>query len=399
MKVKLGKLNEMKKREFIKKIGASAVAVGNVGIWNMGCSSKNNNQEETNMAESQQKLKNWAWIKPPAKWSLDDWKQKLAIAKKSGFDALVLNVYDGHVSYFENQRLPVKEVLAEKIIPICKALEMEFHAWMFTMPCNNPEIVANHQDWYAVNGLGQSAATHPAYVDYYKFLCPHHPEAQEFIQQNAISLAEIDGVDGVHLDYVRLPDVILAKGLQPKYNIVQDKEYPEYDYCYSNYCIDLFKKETGIDPLKDLADPSANVAWRQFRYDSITNLVNNILVPAIKNRNKQVTAAVFPNWESVRQEWHKWDLDAFLPMLYHNFYDEDISFIKTHTNLALGRLAESDNIKPVYSGIFLPALNEDNSIEAACKMGIDGGGNGIALFSLELASDQQLAMLAKTLLV
>ena len=36
---------------------------------------------------------------------------------------------------------------------------------------------------------------------------------------------------GIRLDYIRQLDVILASGLQPSYGIVQDREYPEYDYC------------------------------------------------------------------------------------------------------------------------------------------------------------------------
>ena len=43
---------------------------------------------------------------------------------------------------------------------------------------------------------------------------------------------EIEGLESVHLDYVRFPDVILGADLQPKYGIVQDKELPEYDYGY-----------------------------------------------------------------------------------------------------------------------------------------------------------------------
>ena len=31
---------------------------------------------------------------------------------------------------------------------------------------------------------------------------------------------------------MRYPDVILGADLQPKYNIIQDKELPEYDYDY-----------------------------------------------------------------------------------------------------------------------------------------------------------------------
>ena len=388
----------MKKRVFLKKAGIGSLALANASWLGVSCSSKKENASATleKPVSPETPPKNWAWIKPPADWSREDWKTKLAQAKASGFDALVLNVYDGNIAYFQNDRLPVKEALAEKVIPLCKEAGLEFHAWMFTMPCNNEKIVTEHPDWFAVNGLGESAATKPAYVDYYKFLCPCHPEAQEFVKSNVKSLAEIDGIDGVHFDYVRLPDVILAEGLQPKYNIVQDKEYPQYDYCYSEFCRNLFKEKTGIDPLKDLEDPSAHLEWRQFRYDSITNLVNDQLVPEVKSRNKMVTAAVFPNWESVRQEWHRWDLDAFLPMLYHNFYNAGVDFIREHTKKGLERLKLANNEKPIYSGIFLPALKPDE-LELANQMAKEGGAKGIALFSLELASEEHMNRFAQLL--
>ncbi len=388
----------MKKRVFLKKAGIGSLALANASLLGISCSNKKNADSITDEkpVSSPKSAKNWAWITPPADWNREDWKAKLAQAKASGFDALVLNVYNSHVAFFENDRIPVKEAIAEKVIPLCKEAGLEFHAWMFTMPCNIEKIVKRHPDWFAVNGLGESAATKPAYVDYYKFLCPCHPEAQEFVKNNVKSIAEIEGIDGVHFDYVRLPDVILAEGLQPKYDIVQDKEYPQYDYCYSEFCRNLFKEKTGIDPLKDLEDPSANQEWRQFRYDSITNLVNNQLVPEVKSRNKMVTAAVFPNWESVRQEWHRWDLDAFLPMLYHNFYNAGIDFIREHTKKALERLKQANNDKPIYSGIFLSALKADE-LEVANQMAREGGAGGISIFALEQTSDEYMKRFAQVL--
>lgn len=273
----------------------------------------------------------------------------------------------------------MKREIMVKAARIAHEVGMEFHAWMWTMPCDNPKIIEAHPDWFAVNGLGQPAHTHPAYVDYYKFLDPCHPEVQEFVRGNVAALAAIPEVDGIHLDYVRLPDVILAEGLQPKYDIVQDKEYPEHDYNYSEHARRLFKEQTGIDPLKDLKTPSSNEAWKQFRYDSITNLVNNVLVPEAKKANKQITAAVFPNWQSVRQQWHRWDLDGFLPMLYNGFYNRDVDFIEEKTREAKGLLKKDI---PIYSGIFLPDV-PPAKMATACQAMRDGGGSGIALYSLE----------------
>ena len=158
-------------------------------------------------------------------------------------------------------------------------------------------------------------------------MCPCHPEVQEFVRSNVSALAKIEDLDGIHLDYIRQPDVILAEALQPKYDIVQDKEYPQYDYPYSAYCRKAFIDQAGIDPMKLGDEAPAHAEWRQFRYDAISNIVNNYAVPPAKNKRKKITAAVFPNWQSVRQQWHNWELDGFLPMLYHGFYNEDIPWI------------------------------------------------------------------------
>lgn len=381
----------MKKRQFIKTLGKGTLAIASSNFLLQACASKSNSEAVSQITDLSSGSKNWTWVTPEKGLSADKWKQKLSLVKNSGIDAILVEVYNGNHTWYDNDRLPVEEKLLEKLVPICKELGLEFHAWMWTMPCNNEKIVKEHPDWYAVNGLGQSAATHPAYVDYYKFLCPCNPEAQEFVRQNVESLARIDDIDGVHLDYVRLPDVILAEALQPKYGIVQDREYPEYDYSYSEYCRNAFREQTGIDPLKDLKDPSANDEWRQFRYDAITSLVNNKLVPEAKKYNKMITAAVFPNWEMVRQQWGTWHLDAYLPMLYHNFYNEDIAWIKRQTQEGIGRLVEK---KPVYSGLYIPSLTPQE-LQQAYQAAMEGGAGGISIFSMNQVSEEHWKALAK----
>ena len=338
--------------------------------------------------------KNWVWANPDLGLSTDVWKTRLSKAKESGIDAVLLEVYAGgdHV-YFDTDRFHVKEDILGKVIPICKSLDMEIHTWMWTMPCNNPEIVKKHPDWYAVNGKGEPAHTNPAYVDYYKFLCPKHPEVREFIQSNVRSLASIEEIDGVHLDYVRLPDAILPEALQPNYNIVQDKVYPEYDYCYSEICRKAFKEQTGIDPLKDLKKPHANKAWRQFRYDIVTELVNDFLVPEAKKYNKMITAAVFPNWFNVYQNWHNWNLDAYLPMLYYTFYNVKYTWVKKHTKISTKSV---NNQQAIYSGLYIPDLKPldlENAVQSAFK----GGAKGVSIFSLGAMKNDQWDVVKKLL--
>ena len=137
-------------------------------------------------------------------------------------------------------------------------------------------------------------------------------------------LAAIPGLTGIHLDYIRHPDAILPSGLWSKYGIMQDKVYPPYDYGYTEYSRKIFKSRFGVDPI-ELKDPEANRDWLQYRLDTVVDLVNKYLVPAAKAGGKKITAAVFPGPSlartMVRQDWGRFELDAFLPMLYHSFYE------------------------------------------------------------------------------
>lgn len=359
----------MKRREIIRNIGLGMAFAGLNQM--IECRPGNTSTEK-------RKSKNWAWATPGKGRNRDYWKEKLELARMCGVEAILPEVYNGRSAFYDTDRFPVEEDLLSVLIPLCKASDLELHTWMWTMPCNAEKIIKEHPDWYAVNGKGDAAWEKPAYVDYYKFLCPSNEEVQEFIRGNVESLAQIGEIDGVHLDYVRLPDVILAPGIQPKYNIVQDKEYPEYDYCYCKNCRERFKAATGIDALKDLADPSANDEWRQFRYDIVTDLVTNKLVPSAKKYHKTISAAVFPNWQHVRQEWKKWNLDCYMPMLYNSFYGKDVHWIADSVRQEVQDLRTP---KPVYSGLFIPQLTA-SEIETAFRESLQAGAGGISLFEL-----------------
>ena len=330
------------------------------------------------MERPKRKMKNWAWITTDVKKKDEEWSALFKTMRGAGIDAIIPEVYDGRHAHFASKHLPVGELWLERLLPLAKAEGLETHAWMWCMPCNGDEMRTQHPDWFAVNRKGDSAGEKPAYVDYYRFLCPSRPEVHEFIRTIVSELSGYEQLDGVHLDYIRYPDVILAEGIQPKYGIVQDREYPEYDYCYCEVCREEFRKLGGADPLT-MSDPSVDEQWRQFRYDRITRLVNETLIPAARAKKKQVTAAVFPNWEAVRQQWSKWNLDAVMPMLYHGFYNKDIEWIGEQTRKGVKSLR---NPVPLYSGVFVPQLTPE-SLEEALTISLDAGAEGVVLFSAQ----------------
>ena len=251
----------------------------------------------------------------------------------------------------------------------------------------------------------------PAYVEYYKFLCPNRNEVYRFLADLYGDVADIEVVDGIHLDYIRFSDVILARGLWDKYGLVMDKEYPQFDYCYCDTCVSDFKTQTGID-IKSVEDPSEIEEWKQFRYDLITSVVNR-LAEMVHSKNKLITAAVFPGPNSVakkivRQEWDKWDIDAFLPMNYNDFYLEDTKWIGEMCKESVSALG---NTKPVYSGLFIcpdPKGRESaedpeshgllpEELEEAISESMENGASGICLFTPGRMTDEHWEVFKKAI--
>ncbi len=358
----------MNRREFARLIGLTGAGLAAKKFLPDALAShasgKNKNKKE------------WVWIGTDTSASPDEWKKRFEVMRNAGIDAILPEIYNSREAFYESKHLPVGEPWLETILPIAKDAGLEVHAWMWTMPCNVPAIVEKNPEWFVVNRLGESSTIKPAYVSYYKFLCPSRPEVWEFIGKTVSELSRISELDGVHLDYIRYPDVILPVGLQPKYHIVQDKEYPQYDYCYCDVCRGDFKKGTGIDP-KNLDDPSSNIAWNQFRYNRVTHIVNDVLRPIVHKSGKKLTAAVFPNWKDVRQQWSHWKLDGAMPMLYARYYDEDVSWIGKETN---EEVKSQKYHAPVYSGLSVGQLG-DEDLSNAVLVSFASGGSGVSLFS------------------
>lgn len=325
------------------------------------------------------KIPVYAWVSGPGEASDEELAIQFLDLKKKGVDGLMYNGGHDPKTY-------------ERVGKLVKAAGMEFHTWIPTMvQAENPKL---KKEWYAINGNGESAFEKPAYVPYYKFLCPSKEGVFDFLADLYGNVAELDEVDGIHLDYIRFPDVILARGLWDKYGLVMDKEYPPYDYCYCDQCTSNFKAKTGID-IMEAEDPSKVEEWKQFRYDLITSMVNRLAEVAYA-KNKKINAAVFPGptiaKKLVRQEWSQWNLDAIYPMNYNDFYLENPAWVGEMVKEEVGA---AKNGAPVYSGLFICPNPEKKGSEKdpenhgllpeeigeAIKESMQNGATGICLFT------------------
>lgn len=344
----------MDKRTFLKICGITGMGLS---LGTVACTSS--------MAEQYAWDRNWMWLHEDLQKSDEQWKEILSRLRDAGITGILIG---GDIPMYE------------KIIPLAEKYNIDVHAWMWTLNRPGDTEAQKHPDWYTVSRKGDSCYDVHPYVDYYQWVCPSKEEVYLHIEKQVKRLSSVKGLKGIHLDYVRYSDVILAKALQPLYDIVQDKEYPEYDFCYCQTCRDSFFKESGID-VYELDDPTQSVEWRQYRYDSVTRLVNR-LVNTAHNQGKLISAAVFPYPDLARficrQSWDDWNLDAFFPMVYQNFYDEDMAWIKSSVQKGVKDLKGR---APLISGLYLPEI-PDGQFSRAVENSFEGGARGVALFDL-----------------
>ncbi|GAB4427098.1 MAG: family 10 glycosylhydrolase [Bacteroidia bacterium] len=323
--------------------------------------------------------RNYVWSHAHPDWKPDRWRQTFDQLRRAGIQGILV---EGGAPAVEPVFAPAAE------------FGIEVHGWIWTLNHPHaPELRTQHPERFSVNRLGESCATRPPYVDYYRWLCPSRPENRAYIVAQMDHLAQYSELASVHLDYVRHPDVILPIALQPKYGLVQDREYPAFDYCYCEVCRSRFQDLHGRDPL-DLDDPTADADWRAYRWDSVSELVREI-GEAVHARGKKLSAAVFPSpaiaRTLVRQAWDTWPLDLVFPMQYHNFYDEDLHWIADCVRA--GRAATTARL---YSGLFVPALDA-RQLRKAIGLVLRAGADGVCLFELGSLQPEHWAVLTAVL--
>jgi hypothetical protein len=304
--------------------------------------------------------KYWAWVGIDKSATTEFLKAKYGKYRKHGIEAIFL---EGGID--------------EREFSIIKEAGLELHSWMWTTNRGDAWINDNHPEWYMVSKSGKSCFDKPPYVPYYKWVSPANPGVQQYLIERTDELASHPAVAGVHLDYVRYPDVILPKGLWKKYGLDQSEELPDYDFCYSEVTRQAFKEVSGRDPL-EIKDPAHDQEWLHFRYDTVTNVVKQ-LAGVVKRHRKVITAAVFPTPSMARkicrQDWDKWPLDAVCPMTYNSFYEAGVEWIGECM------LENIHAVKfPVFAGLYMPDLEIPSEFEKALKIVHHTGGAGVSLF-------------------
>lgn len=309
----------------------------------------------------------WTWMEDRAGLDLDS---LFVHMDEAGIDGLMLYVPD-------TERY-------QKAAALAKEHGVTLYAWVWTL---NPRgdrqtLLETHPDWFDVNRDGKSLAEYKAYVNSYKFLSAAVPEVREYVRENVRRLCEIDGIDGICLDYCRVVDCVLPISLAYNYNLYQDTEvYPDWDFGYHPVAVERFVNEYGYDP-RDLEDPSRDPKWCEFRCDLVAE-VANIAAEVAHSYGKKVCASPFATVKlasfMVSQDFSKWNLDFVFPMEYSDFYSMEPGFVydatvQNNRDKAPGTVLYCGLGAELGSG--LPSLVE--SMDAAFR----GGAQGISLYTV-----------------
>lgn len=333
-------------------------------------------QEKEEIAEASA-FKYWTWITANPSKSDADYTTEFKKYKDNGIDAVLINTNTD------------PEVLAH-LTPIAKAEGLEVHAWIMAMNRPGDSVALQHPDWYAVSREGKSCFDTRPYVDYYQWMCPTRKESRGHVLELVEGLSKVEGVVSVHLDYIRYSDIFLPIGLLPKYDLVQNEELPEFDFCYCDVCVAEFEKIHHKNP-RDFENPALDMEWKQFRLNKIKAVVDDAYEIAHKN-GKILTAAVFPYPEMadhmVRQRWDKWNIDAVLPMVYNNFYNEEVDWIGYVTGQGVKDLAGKNT--ELHTGVYVPTMTADE-VSEAIKLAKENGAKGISFFDGGALTWEQLS--------
>ena len=312
----------------------------------------------------------WTWVHGGGAVGLAGWRTRYARLRAAGISGVLVG--GGSLA------MHAEAAHAEGMV---------LHAWTWTMNRSGDKAVKEaHPAWFSVSREGKSSLTSPPYVGYYQWLCPTRPPVREYLAGVIDRIAATPGVDAVHLDYIRHPDVILPRNLWEQYKLVQDHEMPPYDFCYCEACRAGFRAAHGEDPAT-LADAATNAVWERYRLDRLTEVVAHIRG---WTGCRTLSAAVFPTpalaRRNVRQDWSAWPLDAVMPMIYHRGYARPLAWIEAAAREGVDALAGRI---PLYAGLLLSSF-PTRELPAAIRAATAGGAAGVTLFNLAAKHYPQL---------
>ena len=190
---------------------------------------------------------------------LETWYEGYCIGKKVEVEGVTQNAYNGDYDALEG------------FIRICHEYDIEVHAWVHDFFVGyyyeggnkyyNPYF-DSFKDKYLIDCKGRDFFYYSANNNYFIFLNANDRECRDYILSIYEELITKYDLDGLHLDYIRFPEL----------------NYGTDDFGYNQDIIDAFHAKTGYtgDPRNYANNTAAKNAWIQFRCDIITSFAGEV---------------------------------------------------------------------------------------------------------------------------
>lgn len=297
------------------------------------------------------------WVHPSSLSSKESVEDTVNVASRVPIDKLMVLVKDGNGNLFFRYKdyRPEYDYLKD-LTKLAKDQGLEVHAWFVTLREGGETPkgwVARNPQYAVINEMGKPVG----------WICPSYEKARQRILSLFKELLENYEVEGIHLDYIRYPEPIVARG------------------CFCNQC--------GKGGYTD-------EDWVMRGVEHVSILVEESY-ELVKEYGAELSAAVFPNYPdcivSVRQDWRRWVdeglLDWLAPMNYTNIMEVFRIRTMIHASIVpegillfegIGKKSSMSNLSP---GRLI------RQAEIAVRMGADG----IMIFSYASLTKEDLKLL------
>ena len=294
-----------------------------------------------------------------------NWDSSIRFLKGTGFNAILPNLCWGGVAFYDSKVLPVSPDVAKRgdalkaCLDACRKYGVKCHVWKV---CWN---MGSHTSQAFVDRMVATNRVQVAFSGVVKrsWLCPSNPDNQQLEIDAMCELAR-KGVDGIHFDYIRYPDV---------------------NHCFCAGCRTRFEAFAGVSltnwPAQVRADEALKLKWAEFRASNITKVVQTVAERVrTESPGVQISAAVYrtpaTDADTVGQDWPRWCREGWLDFVCPMDYETSVSMFKSQVRVQ----QEAVGSAKLYPGIGLAGWPNDGEdavrlakqIQAVRDLGLDG---------------------------
>lgn len=210
---------------------------------------------------------------------------------RAGFNTVLFQVRGEGTAYYGSNIEPrAYTATFDPLVIACREAHrrgMALHAWVNVMPAwkgssppRDPKQLYNaHPDWFWYDQHGKRQPL----ADFYVSLNPCLPEVRHYLVGVMREIVTRYPVDGLHLDYIRMP---------------MDEAKRGTDYPYDARTLSLYRKASGKRPQDGTA------AWSKWRTEQVTQVVRDIRSMTQQARpGLMLTAACGPDLNEFRSRF------------------------------------------------------------------------------------------------